>query len=113
MQGWTAGYSGVQPGRDVNYDPVGSGGGREQFIAAAPTSPAPTPRSTTEELAAAQERCAGGEVFELPNYISPIAVVYNLEGVDELNLSPEVSPASSTSRSPTGTTRRSPPTTPA
>ena len=41
-----------------------------------------------EELAAAQERCAGGEIFELPNYVSPIAVLYNLEGVDELNLSP-------------------------
>ncbi len=33
MQGWVAGYSGVQPDVTVNYDPVGSGGGREQFLA--------------------------------------------------------------------------------
>jgi phosphate transport system substrate-binding protein len=33
MQGWTAGYSAVQPGVTVDYDPVGSGGGREQFVA--------------------------------------------------------------------------------
>ncbi len=90
MQGWTAGYSGVQPGVTVNYDPVGSGGGREQFIAGGTDFAGSDAALDEEELAAAQERCAGGEVFELPNYISPIAVVHNIEGVDELNLSPEV-----------------------
>jgi phosphate transport system substrate-binding protein len=90
MQGWTAGYSGVQPGVTVNYDPVGSGGGREQFTSGGVDLAGSDAALDEEELTAAQERCAGGEVFELPNYISPIAVVYNLEGVDELNLSPEV-----------------------
>ncbi|SET83212.1 phosphate ABC transporter substrate-binding protein PstS [Geodermatophilus poikilotrophus] len=90
MQGWTAGYSGVQPGVTVNYDPVGSGGGREQFTSGGVDFAGSDAALDEEELTAAQERCAGGEVFELPNYISPIAVVYNLEGVDELNLSPEV-----------------------
>src|SRR3954453_8546312 len=33
MQGWTAGFSKDQPDVTVNYDPVGSGGGRQQFIA--------------------------------------------------------------------------------
>lgn len=28
-----------------------------------------------------------GEVLELPVYISPIAVAYNLPGIDDLNLS--------------------------
>ena len=88
MQGWTAGYSGVQPGVTVNYDPVGSGGGREQFIAGGTDFAGSGAALDEEELAAAQERCAGGEVFELPNYISPIAVVHNVEGVEELNLSP-------------------------
>ncbi|WP_448610381.1 phosphate ABC transporter substrate-binding protein PstS [Geodermatophilus sp. URMC 60] len=90
MQGWTAGYSGVQPGVTVNYDPVGSGGGREQFISGGTDFAGSDAALDEEELTAAAERCGGGEVFELPNYISPIAVVYNLEGVDELNLSPEV-----------------------
>jgi phosphate transport system substrate-binding protein len=90
MQGWTAGYSSVQSGVTVNYDPVGSGGGREQFIAGGTDFAGSDAALDEEELAAAQERCAGGEVFELPNYISPIAVVYSLEGVDELNLSPAV-----------------------
>ena len=90
MQGWTAGYSSVQPGVTVNYDPVGSGGGREQFVSGGTDFAGSDAALDEEELAAAQERCAGGEVFELPNYISPIAVVYNLEGVEDLNLSPEV-----------------------
>ncbi len=90
MQGWTAGFSSQQSGVNVSYDPVGSGGGREQFIAGGTDFAGSDAYLDDEELAAAQERCAGGEVFELPNYISPIAVVYNLEGVEELNLSPEV-----------------------
>ena len=90
MQGWTAGYSSVQPGVTVNYDPVGSGGGREQFVSGGTDFAGSDAALDEEELAAAQERCAGGEVFELPNYISPIAVVHNLEGVEDLNLSPEV-----------------------
>jgi phosphate transport system substrate-binding protein len=87
MQGWTAGYSGVQPGVTVSYDPVGSGGGREQFTAGGIDFAGSDAPLDEEELVAARERC-GGEVFELPNYISPIAVVHNLPGVEDLNLSP-------------------------
>ncbi|SEL32769.1 phosphate ABC transporter substrate-binding protein, PhoT family [Blastococcus sp. DSM 46786] len=90
MQGWTAAYSSVQPEVTVNYDPVGSGGGREQFIEGATDFAGTDAYLDEEELAGAQERCAGGEIFQLPNYIAPIAVVYNLEGVEELNLPPEV-----------------------
>ena len=90
MQGWTAGFNKEQPGVTVNYDPVGSGGGREQFLSGAVDfAGSDSPLSTDEEVPAAQKRCGGGEVFELPNYVSAIAVVYNLKGVDELNLSPD------------------------
>ncbi|MGR6963383.1 phosphate ABC transporter substrate-binding protein PstS [Geodermatophilus sp. URMC 61] len=89
MQGWTAGYSAVQPGVTVDYDPVGSGGGREQFVAGGIDFAGSDAPLDEEELVAARERC-GGEVFELPNYISPIAVVHNLPGVAELHLSPTV-----------------------
>jgi phosphate transport system substrate-binding protein len=88
MQAWQAGFTSQQPGVSFSYDPVGSGGGREQFIAGGTDFAGSDAALDDEELAAAQERCGGGEVFELPNYISPIAVVYNLEGVDELNLAP-------------------------
>ncbi|HEX2075438.1 MAG TPA: phosphate ABC transporter substrate-binding protein PstS [Geodermatophilus sp.] len=88
MQGWTAGFAELQPQVTVSYDPVGSGGGREQFLAGGTDFAGSDAALDEEELAQAQERCGGSGVFELPNYISPIAVVYNLEGVEQLNLSP-------------------------
>jgi phosphate transport system substrate-binding protein len=89
MQGWIAGFTGVQPDVTVNYDPVGSGGGREQFLAGGVDFAGTDAALDDEELAQAEERCGEAGIFEIPGYISPIAVVYNLEGVDELNLSPE------------------------
>ncbi|MCW2583890.1 MAG: phosphate transporter, periplasmic phosphate-binding protein [Klenkia sp.] len=90
MQGWAAGFTSLAPDVTVDYDPVGSGGGREQFIDGGTAFAGSDAYLDDDELAAAQERCGGGEVFELPNYISPIAVVYNLDGVEDLNLSPTV-----------------------
>ena len=90
MQTWMAGFSAEQPGVTVNYDPVGSGGGREQFLDGGVSFAGSDAALDDEELTAADERCNGGGVFELPNYISAIAVVYNLDGVEELDLSPGV-----------------------
>jgi phosphate transport system substrate-binding protein len=88
MQGWAAGFSGVQSGVTVNYDPVGSGGGREQFLAGGIEFAGSDSPLDEDELTSAAERCGDAGVFELPNYISAIAVVYNLPGVDELDLQP-------------------------
>jgi phosphate transport system substrate-binding protein len=87
MEAWQAGFQGEYPDVNFSYDPRGSGAGREQFIAGTTAFAGSDAALDDEELAGAQERCGGGEIFELPNYISPIAVVFNLEGVDELNLS--------------------------
>jgi phosphate transport system substrate-binding protein len=89
MTGWRSGFQTENPGVTVNYDPVGSGGGREQFIAGGKVSFAGSDAYLEgKELAAAQKRC-GGAVVEIPAYISPIAVVFNLPGVDSVNLSPQ------------------------
>lgn len=87
---WMVGFGEVAPGVTVSYDPVGSGGGRENFISGAyPMAGSDSYLDDEEgELSGATETC-GAEPIEIPNYISPIAVIYNLEGVDELNLSPE------------------------
>jgi phosphate transport system substrate-binding protein len=73
----------------VNYDPVGSGGGREQFIAGGVQFAGSDAYLEDEELAGAKEKC-GSDIVEVPTYVSPIAVVYNLDGVDDLNLSASV-----------------------
>lgn len=87
---WIVGFGEVAPGVTVSYDPVGSGGGRENFISGGyPLAGSDSYLTDDEgELSGATETC-GSEPIEIPNYISPIAVIFNLEGVDELNLSPE------------------------
>src|SRR4051794_13795752 len=89
MQGWTAGFSKDQPDVTVNYDPVGSGGGRQQFIAGGVDFAGSDAYLSDDEVTQAKARCGGDDIFELPSYISAIAVVYNLPGVDKLNLSPD------------------------
>ena len=90
MAAWAVGFQSVNPDVTVNYDPIGSGGGRENFISGAfPFAGSDAYLTDDEgELSAANERC-GGTVIEVPDYVSPIAIAYNVPGVDELNLAPE------------------------
>ena len=86
---WRAGFQEANPDVTVNYDPVGSGGGREGFISGGYDFAGSDSYLDNEEdeLKKATERCGEAPVT-VPAYVSPIAVIYNLEGVDELNLSP-------------------------
>ena len=88
MAGWREGFQSSNPEVTVNYDPVGSGGGREAFIAGGVDFAGSDSYLEGKELSGAEKQC-GGDVVEVPTYISPIAVVYNLPDVPELNLSPE------------------------
>jgi phosphate transport system substrate-binding protein len=89
MQGWIAGFGKQQRGVTVNYDPVGSGGGRQQFTAGGVDFAGSDAALNDQELQTADQRCGDPGVFELPDYVSAIAVVYNLPGVSSLQLSPE------------------------
>ena len=88
MQAWQAGFNSAQPGVNFSYDPVGSGGGRDQFLAGGVDFAGSDSALTDAELTKAATRCGSAGVFELPNYISAIAVVYHLDGVAKLNLAP-------------------------
>jgi phosphate transport system substrate-binding protein len=89
MQAWQAGILEVAPDLTVNYDPVGSGGGREQFTSGGVAFAGSDAALDEEETAAANETCGGGFI-QIPNYISPVAVAFNLPGIDSLNMSPEL-----------------------
>lgn len=86
MGGWIATVASVAPDLTVTYEAVGSGGGREQFLAGGVQFAGTDSPLKDEEVAAAVNRCYGGEALELPLYISPIAVVYNLPSVDAANI---------------------------
>ncbi len=91
QEAWIAEFEGANSGATISYDGIGSGGGREQFISGGTAfGGSDTPLNESEgELAAAIKHCGPGELVEVPDYISPIALVYNLPGVEELKLSPD------------------------
>lgn len=90
MEAWIAGFQTANPDVTVNYDSVGSGAGREQFVAGQALGFAASDSALDEEeITAATSRCGGTAPLELPLYASPIAVAFNLPGVEELKLSPE------------------------
>ncbi len=90
QEAWIATMENDNSGLTISYDPIGSGGGRDQFIAGGVDFAGSDAAFDEDELPKATKRCGPGELIQVPNYISPIAVLYNLEGVDDLQLSPEV-----------------------
>ncbi len=88
QEAWATGFQGANSGVTVNYDPVGSGDGRKQFIAKGVSFAGSDSYLSDDEgeLSAAKKRC-GGDPIEVPAYVSPIAVIYNLKGVKDLQLS--------------------------
>ncbi len=93
MQGWQAGFQALNPDSTVEYDPIGSGGGRETFLSGGSDFAGSDAALDEEEYQQSIERCAGDQgAINLPHYISPIALPYNLPSLEgeTLNLSPEV-----------------------
>ncbi|MDS1268888.1 phosphate ABC transporter substrate-binding protein PstS [Lipingzhangella sp. LS1_29] len=89
MQVWLAGYQTACTDSTIYYDAIGSGGGRSQFIDGAVTFAGSDDALVGGEREEAVERCGGSDILNLPVYVVPIAVVFNLDGIDELNLSPQ------------------------
>jgi phosphate transport system substrate-binding protein len=91
QEAWTANFENENSGATISYDPVGSGGGREQFVAGGVGFAGSDAAISEEEgeMKAAIKRCAPGELIEVPAYVSPIAIIYNLPEVESLQLSPE------------------------
>ncbi|MGI5188311.1 phosphate ABC transporter substrate-binding protein PstS [Promicromonospora sp. CA-289599] len=90
MEAWIAGFREQHPDAAVTYDPAGSGDGRAAFLTGDTSFGASDVALSDEEMAASGPACDGGNAIDLPVYISPIAVAFNLDGIDRLNLSSDV-----------------------
>jgi len=88
IQTWSTGFQTANPDVTVDYDPSGSGTGRESFLAGAVNFAGSDRAFKTDEIEEGTfGACAADTpIIEIPAYISPIAIVFNLEGVDSLNL---------------------------
>lgn len=90
QQAWIAAFQTANPDVTIDYDPSGSGAGRETFLEGASDFAGSDRAFNDEEIAAGGfAKCAPDtDIVELPVYISPIAVIFNVEGVDSLDLDP-------------------------
>jgi phosphate transport system substrate-binding protein len=90
QEAWIAAFQTANPDVTINYDPSGSGAGRETFIAGGSDWAGSDSALNDDELAGDFGSCAAGtKAIDLPTYISPIAVIFNVEGVTDLNLDAE------------------------
>ncbi|WP_238154307.1 phosphate ABC transporter substrate-binding protein PstS [Ornithinimicrobium sufpigmenti] len=89
MTAWISAYGEVQPGVQVTYDSVGSGAGVTSLGQGAVDFAGSDSYLNEERREAVKDFCGDEGAINLPVYVSPIAVAFNLEGVDSLNLNPE------------------------
>lgn len=88
QQTWIAGFQTANEAVTVNYAAEGSGAGREAFIGGGADFAGSDRAFEIDELEENSfGKCAAdSKAINLPVYISPIAVIFNVEGVEELNL---------------------------
>jgi phosphate transport system substrate-binding protein len=87
QQAWMAAFQQANTGVTITYDPVGSGAGRTSFESGAYPFAGSDAfiANPSDEYTKATNRC-GAAPIEVPDYIDPIAVVFNLPGVESLKL---------------------------
>ena len=80
----------VCQGKNISYNPTGSGAGREQFAAGNVDIGGSDSPIKEEQAQQAAQRCNGNEVWNLPLVFGPVAMAYNIEGVEGLVLNADV-----------------------
>lgn len=92
QENWIAEFQTENPRATVIYAPEGSGAGRDAFMGGgADFAGSDKPFRLAENVAGAFDKCADGSIaLDLPVYISPIAIAFNVDGVESLHLTPEV-----------------------
>lgn len=84
---WVAGFQRQNAFVTINYDPAGSGAGREAFLSGGVDFAGSDSPLSDDELAGELAACAPGSgAIDLPLYISPIAIAFNVDGVESLDL---------------------------
>lgn len=78
------------PGKNVSYNPTGSAAGRGQFVAGHVDFGGSDSPLRSDQIGPAAMRCNGNPAWHLPVVFGPIAVIYNLDGVNPLVVNADV-----------------------
>ena len=82
---WFSEYSASHPGVQINYQPIGSGGGIRQVVAGTVDFGASDVILTDEQLAASKVK-----IQSIPTVLGAVVPIFNLAGVNDLHLGPDV-----------------------
>jgi phosphate transport system substrate-binding protein len=85
-EAWIAAFQTVNTDVDITYDGSGSGAGREAFIGGGVAFAGTDSALSDDEIAGGFAGCVDDSFIQVPAFIDPIAVIFNIEGVDALNL---------------------------
>ena len=83
VEAWIAGFQGTNPEAKIAYNPSGSGAGGQTFLTGATAWAGSDKALADDEVEQSKSVCTEGTAFDVPVYISPIAVVFNLKGVSD------------------------------
>ncbi|TQL21650.1 phosphate ABC transporter substrate-binding protein PstS [Streptomyces sp. SLBN-134] len=86
IDAWVKQYSAACKGVQVNYNPTGSGAGVTAFLQGQTAFAGSDSALEAEEIEQSKKICSGGQAIDLPMVGGPIAVGYNVPGVDNLVL---------------------------
>lgn len=81
VEAWIASYTEKNPDAKISYNPTGSGAGVSTFLTGATAWAGSDAALSADEVKQSSSVCAAGTAFDVPVYISPIAVVFNLKGI--------------------------------
>jgi phosphate transport system substrate-binding protein len=88
---WTTAFKGLGANVTINYDKSqGSGGGRTNWLGGSYDFAGTDSALSADEFTKAKTSCGPDGGLDIPVYLSGVSVIYNLPGVDKLNLSAEV-----------------------
>lgn len=87
---WIKDYNAKCGAKVGDYGGGGSGKGITDFIAKQTDFGGSDSALKDDQKASAKTRCAGNEAIDLPMVTGPIAIAYNVKGVDKLTLTPKV-----------------------
>lgn len=87
---WAVGFQSLHSGVTVNYAAEGSGAGRGAFIGGGADFAGSDRAFHVEEIEESTfEQCASDSIVEIPVYISPVALAFNLPGIESINMDAE------------------------
>lgn len=84
-EAWISAYMAANSGANVTYNPTGSGAGVTTFLSGATAWAGSDKALSDDEVTQSSDKaCANGTTaFDVPVYISPIAIIFNLKGVSD------------------------------